>query len=356
MSDMKRCSAEVLRNVTQKILEAPNTRSDVAARVAAILVNANLSGHDSHGVLRISTFRDQIQRGVLVPDADFSILQESASTAQIDANLGWGHYTAWEAMELAMKKARETGVAAVAVARCNHIGRLGEYVEQAAAEGMASLVTIGMAGPGIGGAAPFGGVGRMLGTNPWAFGVPTAEDPPIVVDFATTVIAEGKIQVARSKGDSLPDGCILDTSGNPSTKTEDYYSGGTILHAGGHKGYALSLVACLLGGLAGSMEPWLKHFKLDDPGWTMGGVFMTAFDVSRFQGLDTYRSDVSNVVSGLKTATLAPGFSEILAPGEPEYRAREQRKAAGIEIPDSIWSELTEACQELGVTMIEEEG
>lgn len=351
MAETKRFSAEGLTRLAREILEAAQTPNDVAQRVAEILVNANLAGHDSHGVLRIPTYLEQIDKGILAPAVRPKTVQQSPSTALLDAQQGWGHYTAWEAMKLAIDKARETGIGAVAIGQCNHIGRLGEYCEQAADEGFASMVTIGMAGPGIGGAAPFGGTGRMMGTNPWAFGIPTANEPPVVVDFATTIIAEGKVQVARSKSAPLPAGSMLDKDGNPSTSTDDYYAGGTLMHAGGHKGYALGLVACLLGGLATGMDPWLKHFKLSDPAWCMGGVFLLALDVERFRPLDDYKSAASAVVAGLKSSKPAPGFTEVLTPGEPEYRNRRQRLAEGIDVPESIVKQLRDACENLGVSL-----
>lgn len=349
MSASQTFPATYLRELTQRILETADTPPEIAVRVAQILVNANLAGHDSHGILRIPMYLDQIEKQVLVPDARSTTLRQAASTALVDACCGWGHCSAWQAMELAMEKATETGIGAIAISRCNHIGRLGEYAEQAAARGFASLVTIGLTGPGIGGAAPFGGTGRLMGTNPWAFGIPTDGEFPIVADFATTVVAEGKIHVAQSKAAPLAPGCILDKDGHPSTDPADYYAGGTILHAAGHKGYGLGLIACLLGGLAADVEPWLRHFNIDDPGWTMGGVFLVALEIRRFRELAGYKTAVADVVAGLKSSPTVPGVSEVLVPGELEHRTREKREENGIEIPESIWNELKQAAGKLGV-------
>jgi uncharacterized oxidoreductase len=243
-------------------------------------------------------------------------------------------------MDLAISKARRAGIGAVALARCNHIGRLGEYVERAAEAGFIGTVTVGGGSRGSGNAFPPGGAERALGTNPIAYGIPTGDGPPCIIDFATTVVAEGKIQVARSKGEMLPAGCIVDREGRPSVDPADFYGGGSLLHFGGHKGYGLSLLTALLGGLSGglSVEPW-----------RMSGVFIQAIDVGAFQDPDDYRATAAAFLNGVKSVRLADGAREILVPGEPERRSRAHRRENGIEVPDTVWAQLRECAGKLGL-------
>ena len=228
------------------------------------------------------------------------------------------------------------------IAHCTHIGRLGEYAEQAAADGFIGIVTVGGGGRGGGSAAPFGGSIKALGTNPIAVGVPTGDATPFILDFATTMIANGKIIVARNKGAKLPEGCIVDKHGNPSIEPDDYLSGGSLLIFGGHKGYALSLMTCLFGGLIGAFDPKTQR---------LGGTFLQAIDVRAFVPVFEYQNNVRCFLDGIKSIPPAPGFSEVLVPGEPERRAKEERLRKGIELPETVVSQLRECAEKFSLEM-----
>src|SRR5687767_2088944 len=245
MAEMHFVPVDALQDVAARIFTAAGTPEDLAKHVAQHLVKANLSGHDSHGVIRIPAYVTQIKSGRLAADGRPEVIEQGASSAVVDGTCGFGQVAASFAMDVAIKKASETGMGGVAVRRCNHIGRLGHYSEEAASRGFIAFVSYGSAGPSSGHSAPFGGAQRHFGTNPISFGIPSKETTPVVVDFATTVVAEGKLQVARAKHAPLPPGCIVDKDGQPSTDAEDFYAGGMILPMGGHKGYALSLVTAL---------------------------------------------------------------------------------------------------------------
>ncbi|MGH2370532.1 MAG: Ldh family oxidoreductase, partial [Chloroflexota bacterium] len=247
MADVLLVAPGSLEEMARRIFVAAGTPEDLAAHVARHLVKANLSGHDSHGVIRIPSYLRSIEQGRLVADARPAVVRDWPATAVVDGKRGFGQVAASFALEVAIGKAATAGVGAASIRHCNHIGRLGDYSETAAERGFIALVTYGSAGPNSGHSAPFGGAARHLGTNPWSVGIPGKESAPVVVDFATTMVAEGKIQVARAKHAPLPPGCIVDKDGKPSTNAEDFYAGGMILPAGGHKGYGLSLVAALLG-------------------------------------------------------------------------------------------------------------
>ena len=256
MADYYTVEPPALEAFGREVFVALGAPEDIAAEVAAHLVRANLAGHDSHGAIRIPQYATMIAQGAIKPAGRPSVVRERGATMLVDATDGFGQYaTAW-ALDRAIERAGEQGSAVVAIRRVNHIGRLGDYTERAARRGYVAEVTVGAAGPGIGGAAPFGGAARFLGTNPWSLGIPTGAEP-VLVDFATTVVAEGKVRVARAKREALPPGCIVDKEGRPSTDPEDFYAGGMLLPFGGHKGYGLALGAALLGGLAaiGESEP-----------------------------------------------------------------------------------------------------
>src|SRR5713101_5637925 len=233
-----------LHSLARRLFIAAGTPPHIADAVAAILVNANLAGHDSHGVLRVPAYLASIEKGGIDPASEPEVVKETVGTLQIDGKNGFGHFTARQAMWQAIEKAKQSDLCVVSLVRTGHIGRLGEYAEMAARAGCISIVTCGGGGPGSR-IVPYGGARGALGTNPIAIGAPTGGEAPFLIDMATSMIAEGKIQVARSRGADLPPGCIVDRNGGPSISTADFYDGGFLLPFGGHKGYALSLFTCL---------------------------------------------------------------------------------------------------------------
>jgi LDH2 family malate/lactate/ureidoglycolate dehydrogenase len=313
--------------------------------VAGILVNANLAGHDSHGVLRIPEYLRLVERGTVRVDAEPTVLEETASTLLLDGNDNFGHYTARLAMARAIEKARRSAICCVNLVRTGHIGRLGEYAEQAARAGCIGIVTVGWGQTGSGSTTPYGGARGAFGTNPIAFGVPTGDDVPFIVDYATSMVAEGKLRVARSKGEDLPEGYIVDRHGVPSVKPEDFYDGGFLLPFGNHKGYALSMLTCLLGGLSG---------RFDVERGTMGGAYLQVIDVAAFTPLEAYQQGVRAFLDGIRRTPPAPGFDAVLVPGDFEHRSRAQRLAHGVEVPNTIYRQIEECAGKLDVPLGED--
>lgn len=331
-------AAEPLEQFSARLIEASGAPADIAALVARHLVDANLCGHDSHGVLRIPTYVDAIHRGQLVPDARPALVSERGVTAVLDGNRGYG-YTAMDvAVRAAADRAKTSGVGAVAIRKCGHIGRVGGWVEQLAREGLVSQVVVGALGPGVGHAPPFGGAKRTLSTNPWALGVPSRQHSPIVVDFATTSVAEGKLKFARAKKAAVPEGWIVDANGKPTTNVEDFYAGGMLLPFGGHKGSGLSIFASMLGGLSGE----------GDDG-KIGGTMIVALDPAAFGDVDRYMARVDAAIDAVKAVPPAAGFSQVLVPGEPESTSRAQRRANGIPLPAETWRQLGELADQTHV-------
>jgi uncharacterized oxidoreductase len=337
-----RFTADQLRSLTRRLFIAAGTPEPIAAAVTEILINANLAGHDSHGVIRIPSYLDGIEKGHIQPTAEPERVKQTAGTLLVDGRNGFGHYTAQRAMQWAIEKARWDEICCVSFIRTGHIGRLGEYAEMAAQAGCIGLVTVGGGSGTAGAILPYGGAKGRLSTNPMAVGVPTGDDTPFIIDFATSVIAAGKIMVARSKEADLPPGSIVDRQLKPSVKTADFDDGGFLLTFGGHKGYALSLLVCLLGGLAGPSQRQEG---------SMGGAFMQVIDVKAFTPLEEYQQGVRAFLDGIKATPPAPGFEEVLVPGDFEQRSRIQRLAHGIEVPETVVQQIGNWAGKLSVPM-----
>jgi len=346
-------TGEELERFAREVCAAFGTDPEIAAVVASHLSRSNLSGHDSHGVLRLPWYREQAGSGELKPSARAEVISEVGSIAVIDAHYGFGHHTSAFAMNWAISAAERLGVGIAAIRHSNHIGRVGEYVETAAARGLIGIATVGVVGAG--GVAPFGARGRFLGTNPWAFGVP-AGDRPAVFDGATSAVAEGKVRVALAKGAELPPGAIVDSDGNPSVQPPDLYDGGALLPLGGdlagHKGYGYAVASALLGGLGmiGDLHPTAAGTASVgyEPG-LLGGVLVMAINPAAFGDAAAYEAQTSAVMERLREQAPAPGRTEVLVPGDPERRARRVRSESGVEIPTATLEALDELAAELGV-------
>ena len=342
MTVAHRFQASYLHAITRQLFMAAGAPRHIAADVAEILVKANLAGHDSHGVLRIPAYLKGISEGRIVPTAEPEVLKETTNTLLLDGGYGFGHYTARRGVQLAIEKAKQSNICCVSFVRTGHIGRLGEYAETAAQAGCIGIIAHGFGGKNLGRVTPFGGAQGALSTNPMAVGIPTGAGAPFIIDFATSVVAEGKLQVARSKNADLPEGYIVDKHGRPSTRTADFYDGGYLLPFGGHKGYALSLFICLLGGLAGNFDPEQNR---------LGGEFMQVINIEAFTPLAAYQQSARAFLDGIKAMPPAPGFEEVLVPGDFEHRSRLKRLADGIEVPETIYSQIQEAAGQLHVSL-----
>jgi len=346
MSAAHRLPAGYVHSLSRRIFMAVGTPPHIADDVAEILVKANLTGHDSHGVLRIPQYLRQIEDGSIAPAAEPVVVKDAPSTMTVNGQCVFGLYTARWAMNRAIEKARQAQVCCVSLVRTSHIGRLGEYAEQAAHAGCISLITSGDSRPGGGSVVPYGGIKGVLGTNPIAAGVPTGDEAPFILDYATSMIAAGKIKVAASKGANLPEGCIMDRHGSPSVRPDDFNDGGFLLPFGGHKGYALGVLVALLGGLTG---------LFDRESGTVEGKFMQTIDVAAFTPLGTFQRGVRTTLNAIKKTPPALGVGEVLVPGEPEYRARTERLVDGIELPDTVYRQICDRAQKLGVSLSESE-
>ncbi len=307
-----------------------------AAWVSTLLVRSNLMGHDSHGVLRIPQYAEAIREGQIRPGEPPAVDERGPTTLVVDGRLGFGQVVARMATTLAVERAQAHGVAAVAIRRANHVGRLADFAEQAAAAGVVGLVFANDSGA-LQRVAPAGGLEGRLSTNPFAVGVPRRSPPHLVVDVSTSVVASGKLRAAWEGGLRVPEGWVQDAEGRPSTDPEAPFADppGTILPMAGHKGYALALVVEVLAGVLSG-----AGFTRPDPGPDYQGVFVIAVDVARFLPLDRFAADVEAMAAHVKSARRRPGTREILIPGEHAWREAEARRTSGIPLADGTWARL----------------
>jgi LDH2 family malate/lactate/ureidoglycolate dehydrogenase len=343
---MPKIQAEKLREIGRALLVANGVPESEAATVARHVVNANLAGHDSHGVIMLPNYIERVRVGHIVPGAPFTIVQESPTTTVVDGNWGFGYVTNEKAMALTIEKAEKNNIAACTVFRQGHVGRLASYPLMAAKAGM-----IGMAWADSGrspkGVAPYGGREARLGTNPWAIAVPSDLEGPMCMDFATSAVAMGKIKLAEARGQEIPLGWVVDKDGDLTTDPKKI-AGGALLPLGGpgegYKGTALAAMGeifCgILTGLGFGVEPSGRHND---------GCFLIAIKVEAFRPLLTFRKEVADFAHYLKDTPPAKGSKGVLYPGEVEHMAETKRAAEGIEIEDATWKKLGALAKEGGV-------
>ena len=343
---MPTLKGEQLEKVAFHLFCAAGAPEEHSRIVAQHLADNNLTGHDSHGLIRIIQYLRQIKEGVIIPAAKPEIVSDSPGVAQVDGHYGFGQVAAKFSTELAIDKAKKQGVSCVTMRYLRHLGRVGAYAEMASRAGCAAILYCATGGQAIS-AAPFGGSQRRLGTNPIAMAFPSEEEGPILSDFATSVAAEGKIRVSRARGQKLPDGWILDKEGRPSNDPNDFYDGGAILPVGGsvgHKGFCLAVMTDLMGGiLSGDDFPGAPGKQLSN------ASLIVAIDVERFAPISAIKSKVSKLVDYVKDTPLAPGFNGVMYPGEKEARNRKERGQNGVEIEDETWNQVMALVKEYGV-------
>ena len=329
-----------LHRATAAIFRAAGASADHAAQVADVLVDNHLAGHDSHGILRIPEYLKSIVDGEIVVGASPQVLEETPTTALVTGNWALGQVTGNFAVDLAIAKAKKERVAAVSVVQASHTGRLAAFTDRGAEQGVMVFMAIGTVDRPM--TAPFGGAAAVLGTNPVAFSVPNPGGAPVTLDIATSAIAAGKVKVAKAKHQQLPPDSILDREGRPTTDPQAFFDGGFLLPFGAHKGYALAVIAELLSGPMAGADAY--------PGVFMrSGIFIFAVDVGVFRPAADYAKAMEKTLGRIKGVPPAPGFDEVLIPGEPEARLRVVRERDGIPIPDDTWSAVCAAGATVGV-------
>jgi uncharacterized oxidoreductase len=342
---MPTIAAAELERLTREIFAARGVPAGDAAWIAAMLVRANLRGHDSHGVIRVPQYVASLQRGTLNPKPQLRLVVDTPTIAILEGDGGFGQVVARRGTTLAIERARAHGLAAVALRGANHVGRLADYAEMAAREGLVGMLWANARG-GLN-VAPWGGAARRLGTNPHAIAIPGPGGTVAMShDFATSVWAEGKLRVKFNRGEPAPPGIMLNGRGEPSTDPREYYTEppGSLLTAGAHKGYGMSLAVEILAGIlsgAGAAS--------GEPSVFRNGTLIVCLDPARFMPAADFDAQVQALMGWVRSAPLAAGSEEILIPGEPEARTERERQARGITIDDETWRQVQASAREVGV-------
>ncbi len=332
-----------LHRVATHIFAGVGAPPEEARVVADHLVGANLAGHDSHGVIQIISYVERIRKGQLKPGAKIQVTAESPTTARIDGNWGFGYVVTTRAVEVAVHKAVENNVAAISILRQGHIGRLADYTTALAREGMIGLLTSD-SGRTSKAVVPFGGRVPCLGTNPISIAIPSNQEGPVFIDMATSVVASGKLSVARNRGERVPAGWLIDRDGNPTTDPTNFAAMLPLGGERGNKGYGLSFMIEVFAGLLTGIG-----YGIDPSGWHNDGCLMVAIKVDAFRPLEEFKRDVDDFVRQVKSTPPAPGFQEVMYPGEPEWRMAQKRAREGVFIEEATWTSLQGLMRELGV-------
>lgn len=313
------------------ILRLAGAPEEFARSVAESLLKAQEAGHTSHGVMRLIEYVSFVRKGEIVPEAKPEVTSERGAVIRIDGKWGWGQIACQLAVDHVAKKALNFGIGAAVINSCNHIGRLGEYVESLSKQSLVSIMLCNT-GPSV---AAHGGKTRLFGTNPFAAAIPD-KGGDIVIDFATAGTAEGKLRVARSQGLKVPLGLVITKDGKPTQDPEAFYQGGALLPFGGHKGYCLNLLVELLGGALSGIHPGMNE------GYDHGnGTLLIAMNPDFFVSIDSFESDISEAKRHIKNSAPVDEGAPVLLPGEMEEMAR-LRNREEIEIPQNIWGEILE--------------
>jgi len=334
----RRIAADKLRLLGVRLLSAAGMSHDDATLVSDHVVVNSLMGVDSQGVVRFSQYMSLIESGAIDPAGTPLLVIDDPGMVRIDGRGGHGVPAMVQLAECTAQKARTAGMATGALVNCGHTGRIGAYAEMIARQGCFAVI-IGGGGHTRGNpkVAPYGGREGIMGTNPYTLALPGGPTGVVVVDFATSISAQGKLLAASKTGEPLPPGTILDRDGRPSIDARDYYAGGVLLPAAGPKGYGLGLIGELLAhGVLGQARAlnWL----------------VLAVDLDLLSD-DDYVSRIDDYLEWVKGRAPAEGFDEVMIPGEPEQRCRKLREQSGIPVADEIWQEIVDWTGRMGIVL-----
>lgn len=346
-----RFSAAALRKLATSLFVRAGVPAEEARLVADHLVEAGLTGHDTHGVLRLPQYVGMVRDGVVQPGVPTQLLEDHGRAVRMTGNWNFGPVTATAAMRLAVERTRSAAVTVVTVRDCNHVARMGRFAALAAEERMIGVVAANGHGGDLG-VTPPGGAARRLPTNPLSIAVPTAGDWPVVLDMTTSAVSGGFLRLLRNLGRPAPEHTIVDAAGRPTTDVGKFYEEppGALLPLGapeeGHKGFGLGLMVDILAGAlsgAGCSRPQAER----------GGnaLFIAVLRVQAFIAWDEFRREVEDFIERLKTCPLAPGTAGVSLPGEHGYSILQERTEQGIPVDSAAWEQIGVLAGEYGVPL-----
>lgn len=338
--------------VCVEILKTVGVPREKGEHLVKNLMRADMRGISSHGVNHFFMYVDLLEKGVINPKAEPEIVRETPSIALINGHKGFGQLACKEAAELAAKKAKENVVGSVGVFNCGHVGHISDYTRMILEKGMIGIMYLNC-DPSV---AAYGGKKSILGTNPISFAIPAGEEDPIIIDFATSVTAGGYITDKLRKGEKMPEGWAIDSSGNPTTDPKDVIIAtaeetlkiiGAQLPAAGHKGYGLALAVDVLAGA-------LTGGKCDgDVALGENFAFIQAIDPGGFVPREEYEKRVDKLIRTCRASPTRPGVEKVLIPGDPERKAEKEALELGIPVAQEVWEELSELGQKHGINVKE---
>ena len=340
-----------LRSAMRRLVQGFGSSPAEVDAVVGNLVEANLTGHDSHGIGMLPRYADAYLQGGLQPNAQLSVLLDAGALLRLDGNRGFGQVIGQQAMALGIARAQAQGSCIVALGNAHHLGRIGAWAEQVAAAGLVSMHFVNVISRGI--VAPFGGSDARFGTNPFCAGVPLTGRPPVILDFATSMIAQGKTRVAMNKGEQVAPDCLIDDQGRP---TQDpRYSvvppWGALLTFGGHKGFGLALMCELLGGaLAAGMT---QRDSDSSQKRVLNGMFSVLVDPAALGDRAAFEAEALAFLDWVQASPPREGFGAVQVAGDPERRMRAERSEQGVPVDAITWQEILAAAGRLGVDAAE---
>jgi uncharacterized oxidoreductase len=349
----KTLQAAQLRTTVSRIIAAAGSAPEEARIVADNLVLANLSGHDSHGVGMVPRYIDAVLEGGLKPNTGIAVKLESPSLLAIDGQRGYGQVVGEQAMARAIVKAQESGSCVMALANAHHLGRIGHFAEMAVQRGLVSIHFVNVQSRPV--VAPWGGGDGRYGTNPFCVGVPLPGQPPFILDFATSRVAQGKMRVAHNEGRQVEPGTLIDEKGRPTTNPgvvvvpQPGGIFGALLAFGEHKGYGMAIACELLGGALTGSGTW--HRPADNHRAVINGMFAIVVDPAKLGTQSEFEREALAFVEWLRQSPPAPDSEGVMLAGEPERKARRQRETAGIEVDEQTWREIVAAGKKVGATV-----
>lgn len=311
---------------------------------ASHLIQANLSDHDSHGIGMVPRYVDSWRAGELQLNQRAELVVDNGAVITVDGKRGMGQSITHQAMEMAIERARIHGVCAMGLRHAHHLGRVGHWAEQAIAAGMVSIHFTNATGKAV--VAPYGGAAPRFVTNPLTVGIPRRGRDPLLLDFATSALASGKVRVAYNRRTNVPPGTLIDHQGNPTNDPATQYIDptGALLTFAGHKGYALAMVCEMLGAALTGGDTTRPGTGAGTTPAVYNNMLTIVLDPAQMGGLERFESESAAFEDWVRSAPVAPGHDRIRMPGDPEREARSQREQA-IEIDANTLAELDEAAR-----------
>jgi len=339
--------AAPLARAIEALVAAGGSEPREAQLVAENLVTANLTGHDSHGIGMIPRYVESLQEGGLRSNRHPVIKFDGGALVALDGQAGYGQVIGLEATAIAIERAKAHGVCVMALANSHHLCRIGQWAEQAVAQGLVSISFVNVISRSI--VAPFGGSDARFGTNPCTVGVPLAGQPPFILDMATSGVAQGKVRVAHNKGEQLPPGLLLDDMGNPTLEArfgvlEPF---GALTTFGLHKGYGLAVVCELLGGALSGGGTW--HTADRSKKRVLNGMLTILIDPRKLGTAAVFEREARAFVEWVKQSPPAPGVDRVRIAGDPERETRARRETEGIAVDATTWQDIRAAGTKVGV-------